>query len=259
MVEISERDREAFHGVNSSKVVDAQYKDSKSSLSIAKTFLYMFMYLIITAVVAFGVGALMYYKVGVQGEEAALQPYLTLLIVSAILLFIDMLVINIVVIRGRHSMVVPGIIYAVLLGCLFSVVALLVDWVLIGMAFGVTALAFLIMSGIAFIAKGNMRPLGVAVIGLFMGLLLLSLFNWIFMLATGTTFNGLYWLITIGIFILIMLVTFLDLWRMKKIADAGQMSNNMSLYFAFIMYTDFINIFIRVLYFLILIYSKAKR
>ena len=79
------------------------------------------------------------------------------------------------------------------------------------------------------------------------------------MLATGTTFNGLYWLITIAIFVLIMLVTFVDLYRMKKIADSGQMSNNMSLYFAFIMYTDFINIFIRVLYFLIIIYSKAKR
>ena len=259
MIDVSERDREAFHSISSSKVVDARVKDSKSSLSIGKTFLYMFMYLVITAAVAFGVGALMYYLVGVKGQEEALDSYMALLIVSAILMFIDMIVINVVVIRGKHSMVIPGIIYAILMGALFSVIALVIDWKLIGLALAVTSLAYLLMAGIAFISKGNMRPLMIAIIGLGAGVGLIVLFNWIFILITGMVFTALYWLVTIGIFVLIMLVTIIDLWRMKQIADSGQMSNNMSLYFAFIMYTDFINIFIRVLYFLIIIYARAKK
>lgn len=261
MIDVTERDRDAFHNVDKNKVYKANGtpRADGSTLSIAKTFLYMFMYIVISAAVAFGVGALMYYLIGVKGSEEAAGAYIGLLIGSGIALFIDMIVINFVVIKGKHSVLIPGIIYAVLIGALLSVLTIFVNWELIGIALGITALAFLIMSGIAFISKGNMKPLSIALIGLLIGVGLISAFNLISMLITGGVFNFLYWIVSIGIFLIIILVTIYDLWRMKQIADSGAMTNNMSLYFAFIMYTDFINVFIRVLYFVILFLGKVKK
>ena len=169
-----------------------------------------------------------------------------------------MIIINVVVLRGKHSILVPGIIYAVLVGVLFSMLTIVVDWRIIGMAFGITAFAFLIMSLIAFISKGSLAPLWIVIIGLAIGVGVLSLFNWIVMLMTGSVFNALYWIVTFGIFALVIFITIFDLWRIKKIAENGAMSNNLALYCAFVMYTDFINVFIRILYFLLIIFGRRR-
>ena len=257
-MEISDRDRDAFHP----QYQQTQEKSSNTTLSIAKVFLYMFIGLLITTVVAFGVGALVYYYVGVYDSEAVneavLRTYLIVVIITSIALLIDMLVINFVVIRGRHSVLVPGIIYTVLVGVLFSMLTIVVDWRLIGMAFGMTAAVFALMSLIAFLTKGNMSPLIIVIIGLAIGVGGLALFNWIFMLVTKTVISALYWVVEIGIFALILFITLFDLWRIKKIAEQGGMNRNMSLYCAFIMYTDFINVFIRILFFLIMIFGNRK-
>ena len=261
MVDISDRDRDAFHQNNQTQVVQ-ENKTSGTALSIGKVFLYMFAGLLITARVAFGVGAIIAYSIGVNGTsdvaEEVLTTYLVVLITSAIALFIDMIIINVVVLRGKHSILVPGIIYAVLVGVLFSMLTIVVDWRIIGMAFGITAFAFLIMSLIAFISKGSLAPLWIVIIGLTIGVGVLSLFNWIVMLMTGSVFNALYWIVTFGIFALVIFITIFDLWRIKKIAENGAMSNNLALYCAFVMYTDFINVFIRILYFLLIIFGRRR-
>ena len=262
MSDISSKDREAFHGNGNTTTYQSTTSgvitSSNTVLSIAKVFLYMFAALLITAGVAFGVGALVYYKLVVTGDETIGTPYLIALIVSAVLLFVDMLVINFVTLKGKHSILVPGIIYAVLVGVLFSMLTIVVDWRLIGMAFGITSLIFLVMSLIAFLTKGNLSPILMVVFGLMIGAGLLALLNWIFMLATGTVFTALYWIVTFAIFAIIMLVAIYDLWRMKKIAEAGALNNNIALYCAFTMYVDFINIFIRILYFLIIIFGRRR-
>ena len=261
-MDISDRDREAFHqGYKQPK----EYKENMdgTAYSIAKVFLYMFVGLLITAVVAFGVGALVYYFIGVKGNvdeisENVLRTYFVVLAIAAIGLFVDMIVINVVVIRGRHSVLVPGIIYTVLVGILFSMLTIVVDWRLIGMAFGVTALAFALMSLIAFLSKGSMAPLVIVIIGLSAGVGILFLFNWLMILFTGMVFTPLYWVVEFGIFALVLFVTIFDLWRIKKIAEQGGIDRNTSLYCAFIMYTDFINVFIRILYFLLIIFGKRR-
>ena len=267
MVDITDSEREAFHGgnnyVDQSKQKHVNKTSSSTALSITKVFLYMFMGLAITAVVAFGLGAVVYYQILNAQTDLEVQsiaiPYFVGLIVSAVALIVDMIVINFVTLRGKHSILVPAIIYAVLVGVLFSFLAIAVDWRLIGMAFGITAGVFLIMSFIAFLSKGNMSPILLVVFGLLIGAGFLALFNWIFMLATGSGFTVIYWIVTFAIFAVVMLVTIYDLWRMKKIAEAGAMNNNIALYCAFTMYVDFINIFIRILYFLILIFGRSRR
>ena len=81
---ISDSDREAFHGGNSYNNQSHQQPKYVQSfggvaLSIAKVFLYMFAGLLITAAVAFGVGALVYYLIVVQGNGEITVPYLAVL------------------------------------------------------------------------------------------------------------------------------------------------------------------------------------
>ena len=112
---------------------------------------------------------------------------------------------------------------------------------------------------IAFLSKGNMAPLLIVIMGLAIGIGVLSLVHWIYAIATGTIVNGLYLGISIAIFALLMFVTIYDMWRIKEITEQGAMSKNVALYSAFIIYVDFINIFIRILYFLLIILSKSKK
>ena len=262
MVDITERDRDAFHTQSKPRHVEEERKSSSGSgtvLSIAKVFLYMFLGLLITTLVAFGVGAFMYYQIAVMENVDSVSIYLGVLIASAIALLIDMLIINFVVLRGRHSVLVPGIIYCTLVDIIFSVLTIVIPWEIIGMAFGITALVFLVMSAIAFISKGNMSPILIVIIGLAIGAGLLSLFNFLFTLITGTVIESLYWIVEFAIFALILFVTIFDLWRIKKIAENGAMDNNLALYCAFVMYTDFINVFIRILYFLLIIFARSKK
>ena len=260
MVDITDRDRDAFHQTapRSQEELNQQKKStSGTALSITKVFLFMFAGLLITALVAFGVGALMYYQIAI-GNENATNIYLGFIIGSAIALFVDMLIINFVVIRGRHSVLVPGIIYCMLVGILFSMLTIVIPWEIIGMAFGITALSFLVMSLISFLSKGSMAPILVVIIGLAIGSGVLALFNWLFALTTGRVIEPLYWIVQFAIFALVLFVTIFDLWRIKKIAENGSMDNNIALYCAFVIYTDFINVFIRILYFLLIIFARKK-
>ena len=262
MVDITDRDRDAFHDHAQPRYEDNKVKTTGGSntvLSIAKVFLFMFAGLLITAIVAFGVGAFMYYQIVALENESMITLYLGIVISSAVALLIDMFIINFVVLKGQHSVLVPGIIYCALVGVLFSMLTIIIPWEIIGMAFGVTALSFLIMSAIAFLSKGNMAPILIVIIGLAIGAGFLALFNFLFALITGRVIETLYWVVEFAIFALVLFVTIFDLWRIKKIAENGGMDNNLSLYCAFIMYTDFINVFIRILYFLLIIFSRSKK
>ena len=252
-----EEDRDYFNnngsGVKAKKLHPVRDDASKGILSFAKVFLYMFIYIAITAAVAFGLGfviAYSYMKSG--GAEQVLNIYLGVLIGSAIAMLIMMPVINFVILRGKHSVLVPSIIYSVLVGVLFSSLTIFVDWRIIGMAFGITAGVFLLMSLIAMFTKGNMAPLAMMAFGLFIGAGILALVNWL----VGS--ETLYWIVSFAIFAALMFITMFDIWRAKKITENGQADRNISFYLAFNMYVDFINIFIRILYFLIIIFGRRS-
>lgn len=252
-----EEDREYFHNTNGNTIKTKKNPVTEMSnsgaLSFAKVFLYMFVYLAITTAVAFGLGyviATSYANSG--GSEQVLNVYLGILIGAAVAMIIMMLVINFVVIRGKHSVLIPSIIYAVLVGVLFSCLTIFIDWRVIGMAFGITCGIFLLMTGIALLTKGNMAPLAMMGIGLLIGGGILALLNWII----GST--TLFWIVSFVIFAAVMFISMFDVWRIKKIAENGQMDRNLSFYCAFIIYSDFINVFIRILYYLLIIFGKKN-
>ncbi len=257
-----EEDREYFQGgqTKAKKLRPVKEKANNSTLSFAKVFGYMFMYLAITAAVAFGLGYFISksyvdqygstYKFSVGGPIGNL--YLGLIIGAAVGMIIMTIVIQFVFIKGKHSVLVPSIIYSILVGVLFSTFTIFFDWKLIGMAFGITCGTFLIMSLIATFSKGNFAPLAIVALGILIGIVPLTLINLFFFNQT------LYWVISFAIFAAIMFITMFDIWNIKKITERGEMDRNLSYYCAFTMYVDFINIFIRILYFLALIYGNKK-
>lgn len=237
-----------FYETPNQEVVSS--KSRSGAVSFAKIFLYMFIGLAITTAVAFGVGALLVFSA--PDLQAFFNVYLGLMIGSGIALIIMTFVINLVILRGRHSILIPAIIYCVLMGVLLSTFTIFVDWYLLGMAFGITCGVFLIMTLIAALSKGNLSPLLMLGMGLLMGSLLLALINWII----GS--NTIYWLVTFAIFAAMMLITMFDIWNIKKITECGEMSTNLELYCAFTLYVDFIYILIRIIYFLMIIYGNKR-
>ena len=231
-------------------------KVNNSVLSFAKVFFYMFVGLAITTAVSFGVGYTFILAARNGATASTLSnAYFGVMISSAIALIVMSFVITFVTLRGKHSIAVPAIIYCVLMGVLLSSFTILLEgnyW-LLGMAFGITAGIFLLMTLIAVLSKGNMSPLLMLGMGLFIGAGILALVNWI----VGS--STIYWIVSFALFAAMMFITIFDIWNIKKICEKGAMSNNLALYCAFTLYVDFIYILIRVIYFLIIIFGSRRQ
>ena len=250
-------------------VYDATDKRSVNTL-IGRVYGRMFFNLLLTAIVAIGVGLL--FNVWIFGSLAISEDLgnietingngvialFALLIVSAIALLVMSFVVHIRGFRGK-SLAVPTFIYCTLMGILLSTLVMFVPWPVLGITFAITAGIFGIMFLISYISKGSLNALGLIGMGLLIGAAILSLIGWIFML---TGFLGdyiqLYWIISLISFAAIMLITIWDMWRIKKIAEEGSMSDNIVLYCAFILYVDFIYIFLRVLRFVLYFMSRRN-
>ena len=221
---------------------------------IGKTFLYMFMALAITVVVAVGVGLLfgqLFYakynpEVGINGENVLL--YFGLLIVSLLGLLGVGIWFNIAAARGRHSLWAPFIIYAVLMGTLGSFFVLFIDIWTLGIALGITTITFGGMAAIGLLSKRDLGFLSIVAMGLGIGILVLALSNLLFWFIAPTLWTWNYVLIQGLVLILVMIITIIDTWRIKKIAETGEANENLALFCAFNLYIDFIQLLIRVIY-----------
>lgn len=239
---------------------------SSTGLSIAKVFGYMFIGLMITAAISLGLGAFFTYVFmgGISGasvdermQAASVVALLILLVVSFIAIIVLSFVVPIVVVRGKHSVLVPAILYAVFMGIALSALTIFIDWSILGMTFGITSLVFGLMALIALLSKGRLNGLAIAAMGLFMGAGLLCLALWIMMLL-GVFSEPLYWAISLITFAAVMLITIWDMARIKNIAEQGEMTSNVSLYCAYILYNDFIVIFLKILRFVLIIMGNKK-
>ena len=242
-----------------------QVVDSSTGLSIAKVYGYMFIGLLITAAISLGLGVVfanILLKDAGTTIDARMQTnaaiiLIALLIVSLIAIIVLSIVVPIVAIRNKHSVLVPAILYSVFMGIALSSLTIFVDWYLLGLTFGITSLVFGLMALIALLSKSRLNGLAIAAIGLFVGAALLSLALWILMLV-GVFSEPLYWLIALLTFAAVMLITIWDMARIKAIAQKGEMNQNLSLYCAYILYNDFIIIFLKILRFVIVIMGSKR-
>ena len=209
---------------------------------LTKVFALMFVSLLATAAVAYVVGGLLVKAIVLEDANTAMGIFVAM-IISAIGLFILSLVIPSRVSRGLSSILPYYILYMLCLGILLSSFYVLYDMSIIAVSFGISAGVFGIMALLGYISKGSFVGLGGLVTGLFIGAIGLSLVN-IFLQS-----EPLYWLISFGVFAMILFITMYDMRRVKDIINSGYMNNNnnLVLYCSFILVTDFINIFIRVI------------
>ena len=101
-----------------------------------------------------------------------------------------------------------------------------------------------------------MSTLAVVGLGLLIGALILSLFNFILYLIVG--FEPLYWIVSFLFFIAIILLTIFDLNNVKQIAMNGGGERNVAFMCALNLYVDFIYIFIRILRIIAIIMGNKR-
>ena len=238
---------------------DATDKRSVNTL-IGRVYGYMFFALALTAVIAFGVGILfnlwIFKSITIPENLGNIESIsgaglLTLFIVlgvSAITLIIMSFVVHFRSFSQRKSVRTPALIYCICMGLVLSSLVIFVPWPVLGITFAITSGIFGIMFLISYVSKGSLNALGIIGIGLLIGAAIISLVGWVFML---TGFLGayihIYWIVSLLSFAAIMFITIWDMWRIKVIAQQGEMNDNLVLYCAFILYVDFIYLFLRIL------------
>ena len=261
-------DRFADHKEQPQKENKKEQKQEVAStaFSLAKVFGYMFIGLLITSVIALGLGYLLSYlmvraSANAEDAQALLVGMVAVLIVCGIALIVMSFVVPIVAMKNKHSVLVPSIIYTILMGVLLSTITAWIPWYILGLTFGITSVIFGLMTLIAALSKSRLNGLLIVALGLLAGAMLLSLIMVILMLTSVMTGEmvWLYWVITLVTFAAMMFITMWDIARIKKIAEQGEMNRNVSLYCAFILYNDFINILLRVLRIVLMILAKAKK
>lgn len=233
----------------------------EQSRLLAKVFGYLAIGLAITAIVSFGL-AYLFANLIFADPDTGFTAYLVLMICSGVALIIDTFVMHFMLRRAKHSLWAPYIIYTVLMGVFLSSFLLIgIDFATIGLAFGITALVFGIMFLIGYFSPVNLNLFATIALGMLSTFSMIFLVFWIMIMITGNTWAYYLWSIvySLVIAVVVLLVTAVDAYNLKKMAKSGQIiSNNVALYSAFSMYVDFINIFVRVLYVLILMSSKNK-
>lgn len=217
---------------------------------IAKTFLYMFLALLLTTVVSLGLGALFTYLLlgpDRSVSETSYNIFLGLMIGSAVLVLIMTFWIQLSLLRGKHSIAVPFIIYATAMGVLLSSFTLYLPFYTLALGVGLTSLIFGLMALIGFLGGDRIRAFGMIGIGLLFGAIILSLFSaliYFFNWGVGYYINI---IVSAIMFLAMLFITAFDIYRIKKIAESGMGSKNLALYCAFSLYVDFIYILIRIL------------
>lgn len=215
--------------------------ESKGML-LTKVFLLMFISFLATAAIAYALGHVLSKALDI-GDANVLMGFTVAMFASAIGMVIISFVIPAKVSRGLSSITPAYILYLVFMGVLLSTVYVAYDMSVISLSFGITAGVFGIMALLGYVSKGSLVGIVPLFFGLVLGAIGLSLVN-IFLQS-----STLAWVISFAVFAAVLFITMYDVRRIKDIIHSGYMNNNnnLMLYCSFILLTDFINIFLRIL------------
>ena len=239
------------------QTVDLTDKQSKGAF-LTKVYGWMFICLLITTLVAAGLGyGSMLLLESVANDEVAFSNLVSAMVATLIVSIIALLVMSFVVpitfIRGKHNIIVPLMIYVVLMGVLLSTFTWLFEPIILVEAFGITSLIFGIMALLGHLSKGRVAGLGVIMLGLIIGAGLLSIVNFLMILIGGIKPENVMisWIVSLVIFAFLMFMTMWDVARINQIAARGSVgNNNLVHYCTYILYSDFIALLVRVVYYL---------
>jgi len=233
-------------------------------LNLGKVFGVMLLGILITTVGALLWGWL-FSTFDMDSERSSL--YAGIIIVGSIVSILAMIISSSVIHwkafatkGGKFALVAPYVIYALSLSFVFGLIGLILPIEIIAITFGVTLFIYglLALFGVIF-KNSNLNPLIFVISALGTGVLILFLLNFFIMpLLQIGDYEVLFWVLSFGIFALVMFTTIYDVWQINKIVSAMPPSMNVTLYCAFRLYTDFVNLFIRILYYVIILFARRK-
>lgn len=236
-----------FNESNYKKNNEREFQRANLMPGLGSVFGYMFIGLLLTGLIAVFLPILLFSAIA--DAELAFKVYIGLLIGSAIGSFISLLVAQLVCIKEEKGGLVCFLIYATMMGILMSSFVLVFDMSIIGYAFLCAAGSFGVMAIYGVITKGDGKMFGFIGFGLMGAVLLLSLTYWIMSLV-GMEIPILAFVISLLGIIMFLAFTAFDVIRAKEMAKQGTLTTNLAAYFALQIYTDFIYLFIRILYIL---------
>lgn len=226
----------------------------RPALSFGKVFLWLGIGLLLTGILAFSIPEI-FLHINVDPEILA-KIYLGMIIGSVIVLLPCSIMMIFFQSKVKPlAIMITYFIYVIAMGVLLSAIFLFVLAVEESGALWTISLSFLITSGI-FMLMGligilvkKLNAIIPLVIALAVGILVLSLVNFFLQVSM------IYWIIDFVSFGLILLVTALDIHNIKRIIDkAGDLPNatSLAIYCAYSLYVDFIYIFIKVLFYVLI-------
>lgn len=225
--------------------------------SIAKVYLYMGIGLAISAVVSILVGALFAGWFTNWGRidydyisDTAFFTYIGVMVASFIIMLVDSFVIARRAYSDTKSLWGPYILYTVVMGVFLSTFLIAgIDFYTLGEAFGISAIAFVVMGLIGYYSKANLNIVGMIASALLFMLILGSVF-WVGLyLISPAAFYIYDVVVSIAVMVFLLIMIAVDTYNIKRILERSG-GKNIMLYCAFTMYSDFIMVFIRILYIL---------
>lgn len=252
----------SFQPDKTTKTEKAMPNEKQSTtLSLVKVYLWFALGLLITGVVSFALPYLFGALAAKDGAsvDALANVYVGLLIGSIVLMIPAFIIINVQGFRKNFPVMITSyIIYSLCMGVLLSSLILL----FIGSGEGLNTiyLAFFITGGIflvcgligALTKNSNLKIVYPILFSILAGILVISLVN----IFIGS--NTIYLILDFVLFGVMIISTILDMHNINRIAEKGGFDNgnNLAVYCAFTIYVDFIWLFIRIVYYLLLAKNK---
>lgn len=236
------------------KVKLSETNVSSGSKFLGSTLFYLTFALLITFAVVALMGGILSF---VLEEESTLAANVfTGLMTTGIIIYIPTLIwLQISGLKNGNSTKYAYFLYSIVMGILISPICIIAGFLNVALALGSTCLAFALIALIAWNSKKEFTRLSVFATGLLLGLFVISLVDLIITLIIG--FDPLYWIVSIGFFIVILLLTVVDLKRIQVIANNGGASKNVALICALNLYVDFVYIFIRLLRLIVVLRNRS--
>lgn len=219
----------------------SKIQNAKASLSqvlpYAKIFLFFGIGLVITGIIGYGLPYLL------DALKAGQTAYTVMLVISAIAVLPLSLIISF---KGfnPNSIAVPicYFLYTVAFGVMMSSILWMLDASTAILAFAITGGVMLLMGIMGILVGPKMNSVLMVALTAMFGAMILTLIN---LFVWNET---IYWITSFVIFGVVLLFTAFDFYHVKRIVNnsGNIIGRNLAIYCAYIFYSDFIYIFLRV-------------
>lgn len=213
-------------------------------LNFAKVFGLMFALLIVTGLTALGLGAAF--------TNLPINAVNGITIGASIVTVILSFVLEFAFLKNGKTAFPIAVVYAACMGVLLASFVAYLPWQILSSSFLITAGIFGLMALVALIGrKANMNIMALVGAFLLLGVGGMFGFSFLFMIFFPGFAYGMICAYMVISFAAIMLITIADIWSVGKICANGDIDSNLSLFLAVKLYSDFIQIFIRIVWILI--------